>query len=286
MGSGYSSRMRDDVQHPRERAEAGATTAAGTPQAPRWTGWLRAVTLAVPDPDSALPYWADLLEGQVGDGAVELGSGTVLRAERGDPGFASGGLELADPDARSRANDTGGLTDPDDRRFELFEMPAPGRRAEPAGPRLGHLTFESPDPLAAQAWWEDLGFRLSEGLGGFFRWLRCNPIHHTVAFSRSDAPRLHHVGIEVADRAALIDHCDRLAELGHPIQYGPGRHFVGGNLFIYFLDRHGIRFEIFCELERIDDPDRSGPVHGDELSREGSVNTWGPQPPEAFFRGI
>jgi catechol 2,3-dioxygenase-like lactoylglutathione lyase family enzyme len=276
----------DDAPHEPGSTQAGAAATGGTRQSPEWTGWLRTATLRVPDPDSAVAYWAELLDGRVADGAVELDSGTLLHAEDGEPGFASGGLELADPDARSRADGSGILSDPDGRRFELLEMPPPGRRADPSGPRLGHLTFESPDPLAAQVWWESFGFKLSEGLGGFFRWLRCNPIHHTVAFSRSDAPRLHHVGIEVADRAALIDHCDRLAQLGHPLQYGPGRHFVGGNVFVYFLDRHGIRFEFFCELERILDPDRSGPVHGDEVSRERSVNTWGPQPPEAFFRGV
>lgn len=88
------------------------------------------------------------------------------------------------------------------------------------------------------------------------------------------------------DRAAVIDACDRLAELDHPIQYGPGRHLAGNNIFVYFLDHHGIRFEIFCELERISDPERSGPVHGAEVPRERSVNLWGPQPPAEFRRGV
>lgn len=67
------------------------------------------------------------------------------------------------------------------------EMAGAAERSTAPGPRVGHLTFESPDPVAAQAWWEGIGFRLSEGLGDFFRWLRCNPIHHTLAFSRADA---------------------------------------------------------------------------------------------------
>jgi catechol 2,3-dioxygenase-like lactoylglutathione lyase family enzyme len=274
------------AEHAEGRVEAAHGEMGAERESSLWTGWLREATLSVPDPDSALPHWAELLNGRLADGAVELDSGTLLRAEGGDPGFASGSLELAHSSARARADDRGLLIDPDGRRFAFVDVARAAERPAARGPRLGHLTFESPDPVRTQSWWEGLGFRLSEGLGSFFRWLRCNPIHHTIAFSRSDAPRLHHVGIEVRDRTALIDACDRLAELGHAVQYGPGRHFVGNNIFIYFLDRHGIRFEIFCELERIDDPDRSGPVHGDEVPRDRSINLWGPQPPEAYFRGI
>jgi hypothetical protein len=50
---------------------------------------------------------------------------------------------------------------------------------------------------------------------GRFRsiWLRCKPIHHTVAFSKAPEPKLHHIAIEVPDRAALIDVCDLHCEV-------------------------------------------------------------------------
>ena len=244
-----------------------------------WTGWLDEATLNVPDPDAALDHWAELLDAPLENGAILLGSDTRLRAAEGEPGFGHARLQLA---GGAGADE---LTDPDGRRFAVTPVDAVSERLEDAEARLGHLTFESPDPLRAQAFWETHGFKLSEGLAGFFRWLRCNPIHHTVAFARADAPRLHHVGIEVPDRAALVDACDRVSELGYTVQYGPGRHFVGNNIFIYFLDRHGIRFEIFTELERVSDSERSGPVH-ENVERERSINLWGPQPPEAYFRGV
>jgi catechol 2,3-dioxygenase-like lactoylglutathione lyase family enzyme len=243
-----------------------------------WSGWLDEVTLRVPDPESALDYWARLLGGRRRDAVVALGSGTRIRVEQGRPGFAAAHLQLA-------AGTRDELVDPDGRHVMVTPVDVLEEPLEDAAPRLGHLTFESPDPLRAQEFWERRGFRLSEALGGFFRWLRCNPIHHTLAFSRADAPRLHHVGIELHDRAALVDACDRLSELDHQVQYGPGRHMVGRNIFVYFLDRHGIRFEFFCELERILDPERVGTVH-ERVERERSINLWGPQPPEAYFRGI
>lgn len=253
------------------------TTSDATSAAAAWRGWLETAALSVPDPDSALDYWADLLGGRRDGSSVLLGSGTRVAAHEGEPGFAHAELTLAGDGGDE-------LVDPDGRRFAVNTTGSVEQRPEDHAARLGHLTFESPDPLAAQSFWEGHGFRLSEGLGGFFRWLRCNPIHHTVAFARGEAARLHHVGIELPDRAALVDACDRLSQLDHAIQYGPGRHFVGGNIFVYFLDRHGIRFEFFCELERVLDPDRDGPVHED-VPRERSINVWGPQPPEAYFRG-
>lgn len=258
-----------------ERVDDGGRSDAA---AVSWNGWLEEATLSVRDPGSALDYWAELLGGRREGDVLALGSDTRIRAQEGRAGFASAHLQLVGGAADE-------VVDPDGRRFSATPVDAVAERLEDPALRLGHLTFESPDPTRAQAFWERHGFRLSEGLAGAFRWLRCNPIHHTVAFARADAPRLHHVGFELPDRAALVDACDRLSQLEHTIEYGPGRHFVGNNLFVYFLDRHGIRFELFCELERVADAERSGPVH-ERVARERSINLWGPQPPETYFHGV
>lgn len=256
---------------------------APQPLADWWLGWLSDTTLRVPDPSAAVEHWSELLGGTAAGDRVQFESGTSLRALEGAPGFASADLQLSAAEAPDI--DEGLISDPDGRRLSVVRVQELQPRPDVPGLRLGHLTFESPDPLRAQSFYESLGFRLSEGLGPNFRWLRCNPIHHTVAFVRSDAPRLHHVGFELADRTALIDACDRLADLGCAIEYGPGRHLAGNNIFIYFLDNHGIRFEFFCELERVAPSDRDPKVHQD-VPRERSINLWGPQPPEAYFRGV
>jgi catechol 2,3-dioxygenase-like lactoylglutathione lyase family enzyme len=255
---------------------------------PAWRGWLREAVLAVPEPGGALEYYAQLLGGEVVAGAVELGSSTRLVVEEGAPGLRAavvellGGIESFDGAA---VDDEGYLVDPENRRFRLEGRGRIEERMTDTRPRLGHLTFDSRDPVSQQRFFEPFGFLLSEGLGPNFRWLRCNPVHHTLAFSRAAEPRLHHVGIELPDRNAVIDACDRLAEMGHVVQYGPGRHMVGGNIFVYFLDRYGIRFELFCELERIVDSDRAPLIH-ENVPREKSINVWGPQPTEAFQKGV
>lgn len=239
-----------------------------------WGARLLEAVLRVPDPSDAAEYYARLLGGEPDDGGVALAAGTRLALEPGEPGFAWAGFDSAGLEDER---------DPESRRLRRV-APRPGPSQE-GWPILGHLTFESRDPIAMQTFYEAAGLRCSEGLGDVFRWLRCNPVHHTLAFSRGPEPRLHHVGIEVRDRAALVDACDRLAQLGQPIEYGPGRHLVGGNIFVYFRDRHGLRFELFCELERLQPDDRPPLIH-EGVPRERSVNVWGPQPPESFRDGI
>jgi catechol 2,3-dioxygenase-like lactoylglutathione lyase family enzyme len=241
----------------------------------------------VEDPDAAAAYYAELLGGSVSDGGVELGEQTRISFVEGNKGLVSVGLDLARSAADTLVwplDHESSVADADGNRLEIRvcehidEQPLAVHR-----PTLGHLTFQSPAPLSQQRFYEGAGFQLSEGLGDVFRWMRCNPIHHTIAFSQGSRPGLHHIGIEVTDRAALVDACDRLAEVGQATEYGPGRHQVGGNLFVYFLDRYGFRIEFFCELARITTTDFVAPIHNAE-ARSQTINAWGPQPPESFRR--
>ena len=255
----------------------------------RWPAWLREVVVRAPDPDGAARYYADLLGAAASGNVVQLGSGTRIVLEEGAPGLARTRLDVAaDLDLgaldRSRGDD-GAVTDADGWQLWLEPRPAIAELASDSEPRLGHLTFLSPDPARQETFYRALDFRLSEALGTMFRWLRCNPIHHTLAYQRAPEPQLHHLAIELPDRAALVEACDRLARLDHAIEFGPGRHAVGGNLFAYFLDRHGLRIELFCELRRVSDPDEPPLLHDEEF-RVKSINVWGPKPPESFRNGL
>jgi catechol 2,3-dioxygenase-like lactoylglutathione lyase family enzyme len=269
-----------------EERETHEATAAGESG---WHGWLREVAVGGDDPAAVAAYYAELLGGEAAANAVALGSGTRIVVEEGAPGLRRARLDVAGTvDLSAYApfrDDDGAVVDPDGWRLDLNAVESVDPPAADPVPRLGHVTFQSPDPLAQERFLQGLGFRLSEALGDLFRWLRCSPVHHTFAYTRAPAPRVHHIAVELPDRVALVDACDRLASLGHAVEYGPGRHLVGGNLFVYFRDRYGVRFELFCELRRIEEDGFVPTVYREE-DRVRSVNVWGPQPPESFRDGF
>jgi catechol 2,3-dioxygenase-like lactoylglutathione lyase family enzyme len=248
-----------------------------------WRARLACLVLSAPDPRAAASAWAAVLGGQARGDEVLLDAGTRLVVERGAPALrqmryeADGGVL----EAAGAPGSVADLRDADGWPVSLSVVDAPTRTA-PAGPMLGHVTLCSPDPDRAAATYEFLGFSLSDALGDLFRWLRCNDVHHSVAFTRG-AAGVHHLAVEYPDRASFVDAIDRVAAAGLRVEFGPGRHMVGGNLFAYFRDAHGLRWELFCEIERIGPEGRPLPRLGDE-DRARSVNVWGPQPPASFVR--
>jgi catechol 2,3-dioxygenase-like lactoylglutathione lyase family enzyme len=255
-----------------------------------WTAKLTDIVLTAEEPAAAAAYWAGLLGGVAWETEVALAGDTRIAVRRGPrAGLAEAGFQ-ASPELVAAARATGapelhgaaGIVDPDGWRLRLDEVP----EIVPLvleGPTLSHCTLNSPDPNAQRRFYETLGFRLSDALGDVFSWLRCNPIHHSMAFSRHEVVAIHHLAIELPDRAAFIGAIDRVIAAGAKLEFGPGRHMVGGNLFAYFRDAHGLRWELCCEMGRIDDPDHV-PVPLTAKDRGRSVNTFGPPPPESFIQ--
>jgi catechol 2,3-dioxygenase len=70
----------------------------------------------------------------------------------------------------------------------------------------------------------------------------------------------------------------RLRDAGHPIQWGPGRHGPGNNLFNYFIDPFGVVIEYTAEVEQVDE---SYKPRGPEEWKwpAGRVDQWGISPP-------
>jgi catechol 2,3-dioxygenase-like lactoylglutathione lyase family enzyme len=152
--------------------------------------------------------------------------------------------------------------------------------------RLGHVNLKAPDPPAAAAFYaEVLGLRLSEQIGEHLFFLRLATEHHNVGLRGGDRADLHHLGFEIQGWHVLQPILDRMAELGHTVEYGPGRHRPGNNLFTYLRDpSSGLRLELFADMAHI--PDAAGHVPprweaGDRMTK--TINRWGPTPPESFL---
>jgi catechol 2,3-dioxygenase-like lactoylglutathione lyase family enzyme len=165
----------------------------------------------------------------------------------------------------------------------LVPLPAPGA-LRPR--RLGHLNLKAPSAPAAAAFYQDvLGMRLSEQIGEALFFLRLGSEHHNLGIRPGGAGELHHLGFEVDGWHLYQPFLDRLAAMGVQVEYGPGRHTPGNNIFTYVRDPHsGLRIELFADMGHIADEASHQPHRwdaGDRMSK--TINRWGPTPPESFL---
>jgi len=151
--------------------------------------------------------------------------------------------------------------------------------------RLGHVNLVSPDPQAAVAVFADgLGLRLSEQVGDTIFFLRIGSEHHNVGVRAGAAGGAHHVALEVHGWDSYRGLCDGLASLGWPVEFGPGRHGPGNNLFVYVRDpSSGLRFELFSDMAHVEDEATYVPHRWEAHDRPRTVNRWGPGPPQSFL---
>jgi 2,3-dihydroxy-p-cumate/2,3-dihydroxybenzoate 3,4-dioxygenase len=119
--------------------------------------------------------------------------------------------------------------------------------------RLSHVVLHSPNVAAAVAFYSDtLGFRVSDWLGGFMCFLRCDRAHHRLAFLPGP-PALNHIAFDMRSVDEMMSGIARLAQKGVKPTWGPGRHTAGDNTFAYFATPSGVGVEYTAELELVDD---------------------------------
>jgi catechol-2,3-dioxygenase len=118
--------------------------------------------------------------------------------------------------------------------------------------RISHIVLHSPDHKAQVEWFtEVLGFKVSDWLGDFMCFLRCNSAHHRIALLPGP-PALNHVAYDMTDVDGMMRGAHRLRLKDIPIAWGPGRHTAGDNTFSYFVTPAGFVAEYTAELEVVD----------------------------------
>ena len=173
---------------------------------------------------------------------------------------------------------------PDGLSFEISADVARGQaRGLQAGEsipqRISHIVLHSPDPQAATQFFIDvLGFRLSDWLGEFMSFLRCNEWHHRIAFLPGP-PCLNHVAYDMVDLDAMMRGISRLKQQQVEVKWGPGRHTAGNNTFSYFVTPNGYTVEYTAELERVDEDTWQSQVYppSTELMDRWGIGVGGPQ---------
>lgn len=118
--------------------------------------------------------------------------------------------------------------------------------------KISHIVLHSPDHKALANWFCDvLGFKVSDWLGDFMCFLRCNSAHHRFAILPGP-PCLNHVAYDMTGVDGMMRGAHNLKVKGTDIAWGPGRHTAGNNTFAYFVTPGGFAVEYTSELEEVD----------------------------------
>jgi catechol 2,3-dioxygenase-like lactoylglutathione lyase family enzyme len=294
-------------------AEAG--NLAASEQAGR-LGRLGGVTVGVPDPEATARFLEEGLSfaidrtgvtivascvgdyGPDGQAAIELTAASEL-ALLEVTWEVPDAFDLAGLEERLRARQLEVLPRPDALAFtdpagipmvcaEASSRRRPAPAHDPLRPRrLGHLNLKAPDPGAAASFYcDELGLRLSEQIGDGLYFLRIATEHHNLGLRGGERGDLHHLGFEIEGWNVYQPILDRLAEMGVTVEYGPGRHRPGNNLFVYLRDpSSGLRLELFADMSHIPDSTAHVPRRWEATDRlSKTINRWGPVPPPSFLK--
>ena len=138
--------------------------------------------------------------------------------------------------------------------------------------RISHIVLHSPKHKEATAFFSEvLGFRVSDWIGDFMSFLRCNEWHHRLAVLPGP-PCLNHVAYDMASIDEMMRGVAKLKRLKTECLWGPGRHTAGNNTFSYFTTPGGFAVEYTAELERVDENTWSPTVH---IPKAEIMDQWG-----------
>ena len=145
--------------------------------------------------------------------------------------------------------------------------------------RISHIVLHSPDHQAAVTFFtEVLGFKVSDWLGDFMCFLRCNSAHHRLAILPGP-PCLNHVAYDMVNVDGMLRGVSHLRQHGIDIRWGPGRHTAGDNTFSYFVTPSGFAVEYTAELEAVDFEVHQPKVHepAPRVMDQWGIGVGGPQ---------
>ena len=98
-----------------------------------------------------------------------------------------------------------------------------------------------------------LGFRVVDE-NAPLTFLHCaNADHCSIVMAKTDLPTLNHIAFDVPDFDSVMRGMGRMKDNGYPIEWGPGRHGPGNNVFAYFCGPDEVPLEYAAEVQQIDD---------------------------------
>jgi catechol 2,3-dioxygenase-like lactoylglutathione lyase family enzyme len=168
------------------------------------------------------------------------------------------GLKTIDPPGKLRQphGDYGfGFKDPEGRNIAIVcgvkdHADAADRPDRPR--KLSHVNVNAGDSEATFRCYRDaLGFTLTDTTQRL-RFLSCNSDHHSMVLGFTGGATLNHIAFELPDLESVMRGAGRMRDDGRAIEWGPGRHGPGNNVFCYFLGPEDMPLELTAEMQQVD----------------------------------
>ena len=100
---------------------------------------------------------------------------------------------------------------------------------------------------------ETLGFRQIDENAPLYFFHCASPSHSSIVLAKTNQPTLNHIAFEMPDFDSVMRGMGRMKDNGYPIEWGPGRHGPGDNVFAYFCGPDELPLEYTAEVLQIDD---------------------------------
>jgi catechol 2,3-dioxygenase-like lactoylglutathione lyase family enzyme len=123
--------------------------------------------------------------------------------------------------------------------------------------KLSHVNINAGDSEATFVCYRDaLGFKLTDTTRRL-RFLSCNADHHSMVLGFAGGPTVNHIAFELPDLESVMRGAGRMRDNGRGIEWGPGRHGPGNNVFCYFLGPEDMPVEYTAEMQQVDEHHRA-----------------------------
>jgi catechol 2,3-dioxygenase-like lactoylglutathione lyase family enzyme len=149
-----------------------------------------------------------------------------------------------------------GCKDPDGRNLAFVCGAADHADAadQPDRPRkIVHLNLNARDYGASIGFFiAALGFRVIDE-NAPLAFLHCaNADHCSIVMADTKLPTLNHIAFDLPEFDSVMRGMGRMKDNGYPIEWGPGRHGPGNNVFAYFCGPDEVPLEYAAEVAQID----------------------------------
>lgn len=179
----------------------------------------------------------DALYEKISAAGAKPGKPAKLTTAGGGYGFA-----CKDPDGRNLAF----VTDCAD---HADTADVPDRPRKIVHVNLNTVDFDGTLKFFTQA----LGFRVVDDNAPLW-FLHCdNSDHCSIVLCKLNLPTLNHIAFEMPEFDSVMRGMGRMKDSGYPIEWGPGRHGPGNNVFAYFCGPDEVPLEYAAEVLQIDD---------------------------------